>query len=276
MIKSNPTDRKMAAGKFHGFYRAVVEDNIDPKKMGRVRVRIWGLHTEKKTKTATEGIPTSELPWAEPCVPIMEGGISGFGTWGVPLQGAHVLVLFENGNYLQPRYFASLPGNPTEKLNPVNGFSDPTGTYPSSHRLNEPDWHRLARGDQAATINNYKTAFRVYVSTALGTMWSEPLPAYGTVYPHNFVIATHGGVMLEMDSSPQASRLHLYHPSNSYIEINHDGDMVIKNTGDKYEVTLGNSNEVSLRQKNITSGFEGMSVLSYGNIVMKGIQIRLN
>ena len=37
----------------------VVEDRNDPEKIGRVKVRIYSIHTEDKT-----AIPTEELPWA--------------------------------------------------------------------------------------------------------------------------------------------------------------------------------------------------------------------
>lgn len=43
----------------------VVEDRMDPLKLGRCRVRIVGHHTEDKTI-----LPTSELPWAHPIAPI--------------------------------------------------------------------------------------------------------------------------------------------------------------------------------------------------------------
>ena len=43
----------------------VIEHRGDPLKMGRCRVRIFGWHTENK-----ELIPTDELPWAQPMVPI--------------------------------------------------------------------------------------------------------------------------------------------------------------------------------------------------------------
>ena len=56
-------------------HRGVVEDNADPLKIGRVRVRIFGIHSEKNEKAGSkfEFVKTSELPWAE----VMGG--TGFG-----------------------------------------------------------------------------------------------------------------------------------------------------------------------------------------------------
>jgi len=42
----------------------VVEDRMDPLKMGRCRVRIFGHHTENK-----ELLPTADLPWAQTILP---------------------------------------------------------------------------------------------------------------------------------------------------------------------------------------------------------------
>jgi phage baseplate assembly protein gpV len=109
MFKNQIEDIKINDGKHHGFYRGVVEDIDDPLSSGRVRIRVWGLHSQSSVKNATDGIPTSELPWAEPCIPIAEGGISQRGFFGVPQINSHVLVIFENGNPLRPIYIGSLP-----------------------------------------------------------------------------------------------------------------------------------------------------------------------
>lgn len=113
MNKNFMSDVFPLSERFDFIYRGVVEDNKDPAGMGRCKIRIIGLHTPVKEKTATEGIPTDELPWAYQVSGVFGGG-SGFGSWGVPLQGTHVFVFFENGNIMQPRYFGISPGIPDE------------------------------------------------------------------------------------------------------------------------------------------------------------------
>lgn len=263
MIKNPPKDLQVEVEKLTGFYRGVVEDNNDPLKAGRVRVRIHGIHTPKVIKDELEGIPTNELPWAEPCMPIQEGSISGFGQWSVPLQGSHVMLFFENSNPTQPRYFASMPGIPESKESYKNnnretskrsdGFKDPDGKYPLNTRLGEPDVHRLAREVTDDTLVITKNNQRdLSVSTALGGEWNEPVSPYNAKYPHNYVMATHGGLVIEMDSTPNAKRMHLYHPTNTFIEIDNDGNMVIKNNAEKYEIVLQGKNIHINNQRNIT------------------------
>lgn len=238
--------------KLLGFYRGVIEDNNDPLKAGRVRVRIFGIHTEKKLKDETEGIPTEELPWAEPCMPLIEGSISGFGAWSVPVQGSHVMIFFADGNIMQPMYFATLPGiakskQPLKKtivtqeqsISKNEGFRDPDNNYPVKSRLGEPDVHRLARGVSDETLVTTKEEnLDQAIQEAFGGSWDEPQPAFAAKYPHNFVFTTHGGITVELDSTPNAKRFAIYHPSNSYIECDNDGNIVYRNNADRYEIVI--------------------------------------
>ena len=47
---------------FDGFiwFTGVVEDRRDPMKLGRMKVRIAGIHTELKEQGLEEGIPTED------------------------------------------------------------------------------------------------------------------------------------------------------------------------------------------------------------------------
>lgn len=55
------------------FY-GVVEDNDDPLRQGRVRVRAFGFHNEDKTE-----LPTLSLPWATVLQPTTSASMSGVG-----------------------------------------------------------------------------------------------------------------------------------------------------------------------------------------------------
>lgn len=54
---------------YMGNYRAIVENNVDDQKAGRVQVRVFGLHSPFSSET-----PVEHLPWASPCLNIAWSG----------------------------------------------------------------------------------------------------------------------------------------------------------------------------------------------------------
>lgn len=201
MIKHDMKDMTLARDRLLGIYRGVVEDNKDPQLAGRCKVRVFGIHTEEKVKSALEGIPTDELPWAQPAYGLIEGSISQYGCWAVPLQGSHVFVFFENGHILQPRFFATVPGIVANGPDASKGFNDPDGVYPD------------------------KTGVDLH-------------PGAGT-YPHNIVLFVHGGHIIEVDSTPNATRLHMRHVSGTDFLVDHDGNITIEGVADRTEHIVG-------------------------------------
>lgn len=262
IIKNESDDLKVFDDKFIGIYRGVVEDNNPtdengaPYKDGRVRIRVFGLHTPEKTGSGVNKIPTSHLPLAEPVLSLFEGSISGHGCWTVPLQGSHVMCFFENGNINQLRYFGTVPGIPVNPPDKTKGFNDPSGTFPEKDRLNEPDLNRLAREVTDDTqIQHIRDNLIKSVYKATGHTWDEPAPSYEAEYPHNIVLNTHEGMLVEIDSTPDKERYHVYHPSNTYMEINKDGRVIIRNASDKYEIVCGNKNiQISFSEHKTVTG----------------------
>ena len=90
------------------YYYGIVEDRQDPLKIGRVRVRIHGIHTDRK-----DFISTPDLPWAQVMLPTTSAGLSGFGTQHGLVEGSTVLVFFKDGDTLQqPVVIGSTAGIP--------------------------------------------------------------------------------------------------------------------------------------------------------------------
>jgi hypothetical protein len=237
----------------NGIYRGVVEDNNDPEKLGRCKVRVWGLHDELKDQHQKEGIPTDVLPWAEPCLGLVEGSMSGFGMFSVPLQGSHVFCFFENGNWESLRYFATAPGKPVDAPDSSKGFNDPDGVYPRNDRLNESDFHRLSRGVSGGTIVEHKNNnLDLGIEKSTGETWDEPESAYAAEYPHNIVLTTHKGITIEIDNTDGSERVHIFHPSNTYIEIDAQGNVVFRNEGDRFMITKGDENKHVFGNENET------------------------
>jgi hypothetical protein len=79
-------------GDSHRWFVGVVEDVNDPFKLGRVRVRVRGLHSELLSE-----IDTADLPWAQVGLPTTEGGISGIGRMARIQPGAEVVGFFLDG-----------------------------------------------------------------------------------------------------------------------------------------------------------------------------------
>lgn len=88
------------------WFIGIVEDNNDPEQLGRVRVRIFGLHSPYYEHIAVE-----DLPWASVLMPSTEGGISGTGRSPNGIQpGAYVFGIFLDGKISQnPLIFGSIP-----------------------------------------------------------------------------------------------------------------------------------------------------------------------
>lgn len=77
----------------------------DPLKLGRIQVRIYGIHSEN-----TSDIPIGDLPWASVNVPITEGGSSGIGTVVGIKPMAQVFGIFLDGQNSQlPLVLGSIP-----------------------------------------------------------------------------------------------------------------------------------------------------------------------
>ena len=80
---------------FYWFFAKVVSDS-DPDYLGRVQIRVYGIHSQDQSK-----LPDSHLPWAQCLIPSTEGGISGIGQHSKILPGALVFGFFMDGRSCQ-------------------------------------------------------------------------------------------------------------------------------------------------------------------------------
>jgi hypothetical protein len=79
-------------GDYFRWFIGIVVNNKDPLKLGRVKVRIRGIHSPSVAQTST-----NDLPWAQVIVPSTEGGISGIGKMPQLQQGSQVIGFFIDG-----------------------------------------------------------------------------------------------------------------------------------------------------------------------------------
>lgn len=127
----------------------------------------------------------------------------------------------------------------TEQVN-VNssstGFSDPNGQYPLYK--SEPDTNRLAINSNISqtVVIKKEAALDTAIPIANGGSWDQsPIP-YNTLYPYNHVYQSESGHLLEFDDSPGSERVHLYHKSGTFTEIDANGTQVTRIIGDSYEI----------------------------------------
>jgi hypothetical protein len=77
------------------------------------------------------------------------------------------------------------------------------------------------------------------------TQLGEKETEYAAKYPYNKTVTTESGHVLELDDTPKAERIHVYHKSGSYIEIFPDGSIVTKSAKDSVSVTM-NDHSISV------------------------------
>jgi hypothetical protein len=231
-------DNKDFAGK-NGFiwFTGVVEDRQDPIKLGRVRVRCVGWHSENKML-----LPTNMLPWAIVTYP--PNNTNPY----APKEGDMVFGFFADGDSAQaPIIVGAFPSIPLKPGNAQEAFSDSRDSgqlssapvkpsesatlYP--RRLDEPTTSRLARNDSdyPSPINQSKAAKKASKV--------EPNSYYNAKYPYNNVYESESGHALEFDDTKGAERVHLYHRSGSYVEWGPDGDRSERIQRDKFTVVVG-------------------------------------
>ncbi len=68
----------------------------------------------------------------------------------------------------------------------------------------------------------------------------EPSSAFAGKHPFNKVVRTESGHVFEVDDTPNSQRIHNYHRSGTYEEINVDGRRVNKIVDDDFEIVVKN------------------------------------
>ena len=134
------------------------------------------------------------------------------------------------------------------------GFRDPNSKYPLEEYLNEVDTNRLARGIIEGTIVEAKDKLRVrsIPKGIVGGTWSQPEVPFGAEYPYNKVFETESGHVQEFDDTPGQERIHNYHRSGTYSEIDSNGTQVNYIVGDNYVLMERNGNIHVAGECNIT------------------------
>jgi len=118
-----------------------------------------------------------------------------------------------------------------------NGFRDPSANYPTKEYAGLSETNKLAQGDPRGTIVTKKNKEKmVGAKLPFGSSWDQPESAYRGAYPYNKVTQTESGHVIEIDDTPGSERLHIYHRSGTFIEIDGNGSVIKRAVGSSYEI----------------------------------------
>ena len=122
------------------YFYGIVEDRQDPLKVGRVRVRIHGIHTDEKTLIAT-----ADLPWCQVILPTTSAALSGLGTGHGLVEGSTVFGYFRDHAKQDPIILGSAAGIPQAGYK--ESITDDLITRDIEKGFNDP---------RALTVDDYK------------------------------------------------------------------------------------------------------------------------
>lgn len=156
--------------------------------------------------------------------------------YGVKTPNSYGYCDKQAGNTQNPySYHGSLAGN-EQGLNDNIGFQDPNRKYPLKRYQAEQETNRLARGAIRETVVPLKESNRtIGVPLPFGSgSFDQPHVPFGAQYPYNKVMETESGHIQEFDDTPGYERVHTYHRSGTFEEVDANGTKVTKIVGDGY------------------------------------------
>ena len=135
------------------FFTGVVEYRNDPLQVGRVRVRIYGLHTDDKSLIATP-----DLPWCDVLMPNSTASLSGLGLSPHGLvEGTTVMGMFRDEQDMQDFVvIGSLFGLPSDDWKVPNGDGTNAISRSAEHGFNDP--RRDTKKDYINSIDGMKNS----------------------------------------------------------------------------------------------------------------------
>lgn len=153
-----------------------------------------------------DALDKDQLPWAHillPSTSASSGGV-GLSPTGIDIE-SHVLMIYLDG---------------AEKQKPVI-----IGTFA---KIPDMDINKHDVNIQARNQDNLKRS----------PLGPEPSSPYNSEYPYNKVYSTKSGHTIEIDDTPGAERINIYHMSGSYIELDGKGNRTDKIMNKHVDVTV--------------------------------------
>ena len=154
----------------------------------------------------SDDLDTQQLDWSHVMMPATSACVDGVGDSPNLSVGSRVVGFYMDGN---------------EKQQPMI-----LGTFPTIPS-NDENRHSLSWLHRELNV----------ISKEL--VGPEPPSAYAAQYPFNRTITTRAGHAIEIDDTPENNRIHIFHTSGAYVEINNEGRVVIKSPVESLDIAGG-------------------------------------
>jgi len=209
-----------------------VVDTLDPLKLGRVKVNVYGIH---------DNIATKDLGWSQVMMPANTPAIRGIGHSVNLLAGTLVSVTSLDPKLQEFLVTGTLPTK-------TDATTDDTDIDGEVVTISTPDNNTRVRGEANPHANE-----------PTGTY--EPGSCFAPIYPNNNVMETESGHVKEYDDTPGAERIMERHKSGTQYEIEPNGSKTQRVVSDNYQLVCGHDTvEVHGNVRIIVSGHCDLAV----------------
>lgn len=271
--QNNPVDlvsRNNSPSDLTKFLAPEVSGNVTPKLSGQLTDSIMSIVSERLPPSLRNVVDLKQLAGSISGAAqnaTGQGVINSLTSFNQELFGKNQITSFLNKDFLT-KQFLSNPIGALQSINPIYdrgisekalqearqfnvntptnqeklitqtvGFIDPTATYPTEEYKGIAETNKLATGDVNGTVVQKKDKDRLKgIQLPNEQYWEQPPIPYKGQYPYNKVIQTESGHIIEMDDTPGAERLQVYHKSGTFVEIDANGSVVKKTKGSSYEI----------------------------------------
>lgn len=146
---------------FYWFFGKVVDREGDTLSLGRVRVRVFGIHPDDENL-----VPNDHLPWATPIMPVTSAGIFGVGASATGLmEGSYVFGFFADGEDAQiPMILGSISN--TLGHNVLNALDNIKETAEDAATEEQNAGAELAAGTAIEIVAKFLIKYEGFVGTA--------------------------------------------------------------------------------------------------------------
>ena len=175
------------------WFIGVVEQHLgDPLDLGRIKVRVFGIHS------ASEGdVGLDDLPWCPVMMPINDPGVPGFmNPYGIQT-GARVWGIFLDGKHSQsPMIMGSIPHSPD---NIVEFSVDDPNTFSVNRGATVSDGTAFSarrNGKAGVSVKNYQLGSGTFVEQSFDFLYSALIDR-GSKYPAEQAAGLVGNFMEE-------------------------------------------------------------------------------